>query len=52
MYGGAAGIDIPLIRRDELGLELKVAYMLGSEANYYTNPRIDESGARKSCDTE
>lgn len=43
-YGAATGLDIPLNRSDELGLELKVAYMFGSKADYYTNPRIDDAG--------
>jgi hypothetical protein len=40
-YGAAAGIDIPLNRRDDIGLELKCAYLLGSNTVYLTNPRID-----------
>lgn len=43
-YGAAAGLDIPLSRRDDLGLELKVAYLFGSNSDYYTDPRIDDSG--------
>ncbi|MEO7801303.1 MAG: hypothetical protein ABIR81_04850 [Ginsengibacter sp.] len=43
-YGAAAGLDIPLNRRDELGMELKVAYVFGSNSDYYTNPRINDSG--------
>lgn len=42
--GVAGGIDISLNRRDALGLELKVAYLLGSYANYLTDPYIDGSG--------
>ena len=42
--GAAGGIDISLNRRDALGLELKVAYLLGSYANYLTDPYIDGSG--------
>ncbi len=43
-FGAAAGLDIPLNKRDDLGLELKVAYFFGSKSDYYTNPRIDDSG--------
>lgn len=43
-YGAAAGVDIPLNRRDDLGLELKVAYLFGSNSDYYTDPRISDSG--------
>ncbi len=43
-YGAATGLDIPLNKRDELGLELKVAYLFGSNSDYYTDPRIDDSG--------
>ncbi|MBA2563265.1 MAG: hypothetical protein H0V14_10220 [Chitinophagaceae bacterium] len=43
-YGAAAGIDIPLNKRDDLGLEIKCAYIIGSNTNYLTNPRIDSNG--------
>ncbi len=43
-YGAAAGIDIPLNQRDDLGLEIKCAYVIGSNTNYLTNPRIDNNG--------
>ena len=43
-YGGAGGIDISLNRRDDIGLELKVAYIIGSYTNYLTNPSIDANG--------
>ena len=43
-YGAAAGIDIPLNKRDDLGLEIKCAYIIGSNTNYLTNPRIDTNG--------
>ena len=43
-YGGAGGIDISLNRRDDIGLELKVAYIIGSYANYLTDPYIDSNG--------
>jgi len=44
-YGAAGGIDISLNRRDDLGLELKAAYLIGSFTNYLTDPRIDGNGA-------
>lgn len=44
-YGGAAGIDIPLDKRGELGLELKCAYLFGANTKYLTDPRIDNNGA-------
>lgn len=43
-YGAAGGIDIPLNRRDAIGLELKVAYLVGSYTNYLTDPYIDGNG--------
>lgn len=43
-YGAAGGIDIPLNRRDGIGLELKVAYLVGSYTNYLTDPYIDGTG--------
>ncbi len=43
-YGAATGIDIPLNKRDELGLELKIAYLFGSNSDYFSNPRIDDTG--------
>lgn len=43
-YGGSAGVDIPLNKRDDIGLELKCAYILGTNTNYLTDPRIDENG--------
>ena len=39
-YGAAGGIDIPLNKRDDLGLELKVAYIVGSNTTYLTDPYI------------
>jgi len=42
--GAAGGVDISLNRRDALGLELKVAYLIGSYTNYLTDPYIDGSG--------
>ena len=43
-YGAAGGIDIPLNRRDAIGLEIKAAYLVGSYTNYLTNPSIDGNG--------
>ena len=43
-YGAAGGIDIPLNKRDALGLELKVAYLIGANSRYLTNPYIDANG--------
>jgi hypothetical protein len=40
-YGAAGGVDIPLNKRDDLGLELKVAYLVGSNSDYLTDPYID-----------
>ena len=40
-YGGAAGVDIPLSKSDDIGLELKVAYLLGNNTRYLTNPYIN-----------
>ena len=43
-YGAAGGIDIPLNKRDDIGLELKVAYLIGANTRYLTNPYIDGNG--------
>ena len=43
-YGAAGGLDIPLNRRDGIGLELKVAYLIGSYTTYLTDPYIDGNG--------
>jgi hypothetical protein len=43
-YGAAAGIDIPLDKRDAIGLELKVAYLIGNNSRYLSNPFIDGNG--------
>ncbi|MEP6584339.1 MAG: hypothetical protein ABJA90_08725 [Ginsengibacter sp.] len=40
-YGAAGGVDIPLSKRDDLGLELKVAYITGSNTTYLTDPYIN-----------
>ena len=43
-FGAAGGVDIPLNYRDDLGLELKVAYLIGANSRYLTNPYIDGNG--------
>jgi hypothetical protein len=43
-YGAAGGIDISLDRRNALGLELKVAYLIGANSLYLTDPYIDGNG--------
>lgn len=43
-YGATGGLDIPLNRRDDISLELKVAYLLGSYTDYLTDPYIDGNG--------
>lgn len=42
-YGTAAGVDIPLNKRDDMGLELKVAYIIGNNSLYLTDPYIDNN---------
>ena len=43
-YGAAGGVDIPLNQRDDIGLELKVAYLIGTNSRYLTDPYIDNNG--------
>ena len=43
-YGAAAGVDIALDKRNDLGLELKVAYLIGAYSRYLINPYIDQNG--------
>ncbi|MEP6951016.1 MAG: hypothetical protein ABI863_17140 [Ginsengibacter sp.] len=43
-YGAAGGLDIPLSKRDDVGLELKVAYLIGANSRYLSNPYIDGNG--------
>lgn len=43
-YGISGGVDIPLNKSDDIGLELKVAYLIGSNSHYLTDPYIDNSG--------
>ena len=40
-YGAVGGVDIPLSKNDDIGLELKIAYMIGNNTKYLTNPYID-----------
>lgn len=42
-YGAAGGIDIPLNKHDDIGLELKVAYLIGNNSRYLTDPYIDNN---------
>ncbi len=42
-YGAAGGVDIPLNKRDDLGLELKVAYTIGANTTYLTDPYISNN---------
>ena len=42
-YGATGGVDIPLNKRDDLGLELKVAYLIGNNSRYLTDPYIDNN---------
>lgn len=43
-YGLSGGVDIPLNKRDDIGLELKVAYLVGNNSRYLTDPYIDNNG--------
>jgi len=43
-YGLAGGVDIPLSKRDDIGLELKAAYLIGNNSRYLTDPYIDNNG--------
>lgn len=43
-YGATGGLDIPLGRRDDVGLELKVSYLIGNNSRYLTDPYIDNGG--------
>ncbi len=43
-YGGAAGLNIVLDRKQKLFLELKTAYMIGRSAKYLTDPQITNTG--------
>lgn len=43
-YGAAGGMDISLNKRNDIGLELKIAYLIGNYSQYLTNPYIDGNG--------
>jgi hypothetical protein len=43
-FGAAGGVDIPLNKWDDLGLELKVVYLIGAGSRYLTDPYIDGNG--------
>lgn len=43
-YGATGGVDIPLNKADEIGLEIKMSYLIGNNTQYLTNPYIDENG--------
>lgn len=43
-YGVTGGLDIPLNKTDDIGLELKVAYSIGAYTTYLTDPYIDSNG--------
>lgn len=43
-YGAAGGLDISLNKQNDIGLELKVAYLIGSYTKYLVNPYIDNNG--------
>lgn len=43
-YGASGGIDIPLNKSDDLGLELKASYLFGTNTHYLTDPYIDNNG--------
>lgn len=51
-YGASGGIDIPLNKADDIGLELKVAYLIGSNSHYLTDPYIDSNGNASFVDKE
>jgi hypothetical protein len=42
-FGPAAGVDIPLNKYDDLGLEIKLAYLFGGHTKYLTDPYIDNN---------
>jgi hypothetical protein len=41
-YGATGGVDIPLNKKGDIGLELKLSYFIGNHSKYLTNPYIDE----------
>ena len=42
-YGLSGGVDIRLNKRDDTGLELKAAYLIGNNSRYLTDPYIDDN---------
>lgn len=42
-YGGATGADISLDKNDEIGLEIKLAYLAGNNTFYLANPFVDSN---------
>lgn len=42
-YGATGGLDIPLNKKSDIGLELKLSYFIGNNSKYLTNPYIDEN---------
>ncbi len=51
-YGASGGVDIPLNKADDIGLELKVSYLIGSNSHYLTDPYIDNNGNATFVDKE
>jgi len=43
-YGASGGLDIPLNKADDIGLELKGSYLIGSNSRYLADPYIDNNG--------
>lgn len=43
-YGAAAGVDIPLNKSDDIGLELKCAFLRGADTKYLSDPQINNNG--------
>lgn len=41
-YGATGGVDIPLNKKGDIGLELKLSYFIGNNSRYLTSPYIDE----------
>ena len=42
-YGATAGVDIPLNKKGDIGLELKLSYFIGNNTQYLSNPYINEN---------
>lgn len=41
-YGATGGLDIPLNKRGDIGLELKLSYFVGNNSRYLSNPYIND----------